>query len=219
MKHKYLAGTTLALSVAIVSVNASAEVFGLLHGRSADPASMSQLSVELGLLAGGDYSSYGARLNYTLSERMSVYGDIGLNDVDDFNGYGVGFGGGLYYYLPNQQFLGGLDVAAHGSYHITTIDSDSFNSSIDVDMDALALDLLISPETPMNDNGMSWFASAGFTRLSHDIDGSVFARGSDADIELSLSGGVTLPMGPGEAYAGVEYVDGVSFGAGFRYGL
>lgn len=94
MMTKYLAGTTLALATAVLSVNASAEILGLMHGRSANPASMSQLSAEAGLIIGGDLDSCGVRLNYVLSDRMSVYGDLVLTDAGGFNGDGFGFGGG-----------------------------------------------------------------------------------------------------------------------------
>lgn len=219
MIKKSTATTALALTAAMLSGNASAEIFGLIHGRSANPGNLSQSSVEAGVMVGGDYNTYGARLNYKLSDVTTVYGDVGLHDVDNWNGDGFGFGGGLYYYLPDQRFLEGFDVAVHGSFHMTTLDSNYFGSNVDVDMNALVLDMLVSPQEAINENGMAWFASAGFTRVASDVNVSGFGGGSDSDIELSFSGGVTLPMGPGEVYGGIDYVDGLSFAAGFRYSL
>jgi len=41
--------------------------------------------------------------------------------------------------------------------------------------------------------------------------------GDDTENELGFGGGVVLPVGPGEAYAGVDLIDELQFGLGFRY--
>ena len=207
-KRLALVATLAALSAG----SAHAELFGLLNGRSADPSSMSPLSVEAGIVTGGDFQNIGARVNYLVSPQLTVFGDFGLAEVDAGFGAepdGNAFGAGLFFFLGDQQFLPQFDVAAKISYHIANLEF----RSIDFDYNVLSLEGLISSPEPFTAGGLSWYANAGLNRLDADVDGG---RGDD-DTELLLGGGVVLPLGPGEVYGGVDLIDEIQFGAGFRY--
>jgi len=209
-KRLALVATLAALSAG----SAHAELFGLLNGRSADPSTMSPLAVEAGIMTGGDFQNIGARVNYSVSPQLTVFGDFGLAEVDAGIGSdadGNAFGGGLFFFLGDQQFLPQFDVAGKISYHIASLEF----GGTDVDYNNLSLGALLSSPEPFTEGGLKWYANAGFNRIDADIDVAGF--GSESDTEILLGGGVVLPLGPGEVYGGVDLVDSIQFGAGFRY--
>lgn len=208
-KRLALVATLAALSAG----SAHAELFGLLNGRSADPASIAPLSVEGGIVTGGDFQNIGARVNYQVSPQLTVFGDFGLAEVDA--GFGVepdgnAFGAGLFFFLGDQQFLPQFDIAGKISYHVANLE---FRST-DFDYNVLSIEGLLSSPEPLTAGGLRWYTNAGFNRLDTDVDTE---RGGDDDTELLLGGGVILPLGPGEVYGGVDLIDEIQFGAGYRY--
>jgi hypothetical protein len=213
----------MAAGLLLVSVSAQAEWFGAPSGRSADPANSPKLSVEGAFSTSGDYDYFGARLNYSVNEKLTVYGDVGQGEFFDD---GTAFGAGLFYHLPNlsesSSFLNTIDLAAQGSYH--TLGADI------ADVSAITVAMLFSPKTAMNpDSGLSWYGNVGFTRLTVDVDVPTFTipgvgvivggSVSDSSSEIQIGGGVYLPMGPGTLYAGADLIDEFIFGVGYRYGL
>lgn len=215
----------LATAFCLSSLSVNADILGTLSGRSANPSNSPQLSVEGFFTTSGDYQNIGARVNYTVSDALSVYGDFGLSEFGGGFGPspdGNSFGAGLFYYLPNlgsaSPALGNYDFAVQGSFHTAALDGNG----VDFDYTALAAALLVSPKTALNpDSGLNWYANAGFTRLTVDVDFSEFGfgGGSESDFELQLGGGVYLPMGPGTLYAGADLIDEFIFGVGYRYGI
>ncbi|MDO6460001.1 hypothetical protein Q4485_04780 [Granulosicoccaceae sp. 1_MG-2023] len=205
----------LAVSGAIMSSTASAEVFGFAFGRSANVANYTNLSVEGGIQV-GDLDFYGARATYKLNQQLAVYGDLGLADYD-FNGDdGFAFGGGLIYTLDGV--LPEIDTALNGSFHMSSGDY--------VDFTAFSVRAVFSDDIPTQNVTMNWYGSVGLEYLSADVDvcdvyGVNFGRCtySDSDTELAFGGGVVLPLGPGEAYGGLEYVDDMMLAVGYRVGL
>ena len=212
----------LAAALCVSSLSVHADIFGTLSGRSANPANSPQLSVEGSFTTSGDYQNIGARVNYTVSNALSVYGDFGLSEFGAGFGAspdGNSFGAGLFYYLPNLgsagSALGDYDVAVQGSFHTAALEF----GNVDFDYTALAANLLVSPKSAMNpDSGLNWYANAGLTRLAIDFDQFGFSA-SDSDIELQLGGGIYMPMGPGTVYAGADLIDEFIFGVGYRYGI
>ena len=202
--RKLLAGICLMF----FSVVSQAEVLGLLNGRTADLTRLPDVSIEGGAIF-GDYSNIGARVNYRLSPGLILFGDFGMAEFDA--GFGSGsdgtaFGFGVFYAL--EGLFENMDSAVKGSYHT----SEQEISIFEFDVDVLAIEFLVSGLTPLSSNGMMWYANAGINRL--DSDSSAIDS-----TELLLGGGVVLPLGPGEAYAGIDLVDEIGFGAGFRYFL
>ena len=80
------------------------------------------------------------------------------------------------------------------------------------------MEALISGREPIADNGLMWYANIGLHRLTADVGGA-FGGGSDTDNEFGFGGGVILPMGVGEVYAGADLIDELQFGVGYRYFL
>ena len=210
IRRTVLATALLALGIG----SAHAELFGLLNGRSADPSNLTPLSVEGGIVTGGDFQTFGARVNYVVSPQLTVFGDFGLSEADAGIGSdadGNSFGGGVFFFLGQQQFLPQFDIAAKLSYHLASLEF----GGTDVDYNNLSIEGLLSSSEPFTEGGLKWYANAGINRIDADIDFVGF--NSESDTELLLGGGVTLPLGPGEAYGGIDLIDSIQFGAGYRF--
>jgi len=220
-------GIGLSLALIAISVSAQADIFGSPSGRSANPANNPDLSIEGSFNTSGDYQNIGARVNYQATDVLTVYGDFGLSEFNNFGADvdGNAFGLGIFYYLPDlsdsMQALNTMDVAVQASFHSAALE---LNSDFDVDYSVLAAALLVSPKEAFNpDNGMNWYANFGLSRIATDVSfrntGLNFG-GSNSDIELQIGAGVYLPgVGPGTAYAGIDFIDEIIFGIGYRYGF
>lgn len=214
----------LGTSLALLATAAHAEFFGTLNGRLADPTNMPTISVEGAFITGDDYQNINGRLNYQLNELVTVYGDFGLTEFGSGFGPdadGNAFGAGVYYYMADQTFLQNMDFAVHGSYHTSSLEFDGNNgfggnNSFDLDLSGLVIEALISGREPISDNGLMWYANIGLHRLSSEISGF---GGDNTDNEFGFGGGVILPMGGGELYAGADLIDELQFGVGYRYFL
>ncbi len=203
-----------SLSAAIVAAtllvsNAQAEFFGLPNGRSANPANLSDLTVELGFMSGDlkktDYQNLGARVNYRVSPEIVIIGDIGISEFGRADGNPAGLG--ILYHLSRQRISQRVDIAVKASYH-----SGQFSTGgTDIDLSGLSLETLVSGRTPLASNGLNWYGNFGYHRLS------VEAGKTDTNNELGLGAGLVLPTGSGEAYLGVDFIDETTFGLGFRY--
>ncbi|MFK7861967.1 MAG: hypothetical protein AB8B64_24360 [Granulosicoccus sp.] len=202
----------LAAGLLAASFSVSADYFGTLSGRSANPANGPKLSVEGSFTTSGDYQNLGARINYGVNESLTIYGDFGLSENI---GDGNSFGAGIFYHIPDMS--DGLDVAIQASYHTATLD---FGFSRDTDWTALGAAILVSPKQAMNPNtGLNWYANAGFTNLSIEIPFGRFFVASDDSFEIQLGGGIYMPAGPGTFYAGADFLDEFIIGAGYRFGI
>ncbi len=221
MKLKRL---VLLAGLVATSMTAQADWFGTLSGRSADPSNSPKLSVEGSFTTSGDYQNIGARVNYGVNDTLTVYGDFGLSE---FGPDGNSFGLGVFYYLPaltqSSSAMGNLDTAIQANYHTADLDG--------LDFTGLGVALLISPKEAMNpENGLSWYANLGLTRLSFDFPTETIdigfgvpairvGGGSVDETELQIGGGIYLPMGPGTLYAGADLIDEFIFGVGYRFGI
>jgi len=218
-----LATRRIAFAAALATIgigSAHAEAFGLLNGRSADPGSLPPLSVEGGFVAGDLYETLGLRVNYRLTPDLVLYGDLGLVEVgraDEETGYGVG----VFYFLAFQQMLPGQDVALKASYHLASAEFDELvdpdptdddpalvSRSASVDYDSVALEVLVSSRDPIAENGVSWYLNGGV---------NIIGGGNADSTELLVGGGAYMPFGPGEVYGGIDFVDELQFGVGYRY--
>jgi len=200
---------TLVVAVSLFAGNAQAEFFGLPNGRSASPDMLSDLSVELGFVTGDlgitDYQNFGARVNYRVSPEIVVIGDIGLSEFGPADGTPVGLG--ILYHLSKQRISQSVDIAAKVSYHKGEYEV----GGTDLDLTGLSFEALFSGRQPLAANGLGWYGNFGFHRLTvKDVS-------SDSSNEIGIGGGLTLPTGAGEAYVGVDLIDELTFGLGFRY--
>jgi len=195
--------------IALVPLSSQAELFGLIAGREATPAKTSNLSVELGIVDGqvddSDYQNIAARLNYKLSPEIVVSATAGTSEFGVTDG--APLGASLLYYLSNQRISDRVEIAGKVSYNAGRYSL----GELEVDLTSLGLEVLVSGATPLMSNGLSWYSNVGYHRITVD-----FGR-SDVSHELGLGAGLVLPNALGNAYIGVENIDGLSFGLGIRY--
>ncbi|MFK7892932.1 MAG: hypothetical protein AB8B63_19110 [Granulosicoccus sp.] len=193
---------------------AFAEPYGLLNGRSMNFDATPQLTVEAGVQLGDEFEHFGARVNYTVSPTLQAYGDIGQSELgdDEFDADGLTFGFGAFFKLDSP--VEGADFAVHGSYHMGTLEV----RGLDIDINSIVVEAVFSGQDPLGASGnLFWNANVGFARLGVDFE----RGGDDSETELMFGAGVTMPLasGSGELYGGLNYVDGMGFGAGYRHFL
>jgi hypothetical protein len=185
---------------------AYAEYLGLVLGRSASPANQSELSVEAGVVSGQlgslDFRYLGVRLNSRVAPNVVVFGDIGRSEFGASDGFPYGLG--ALFHLANQKFNPRLDVAIKASYHVANYSVTDAKVSIT----GLSMEVVISGIAV---EGISGYVDFGY----HQID--VKFGGLDSRKELGFGAGMSLPLGPGEAYAGFDFIDEITLGLGFRY--
>jgi len=192
---------SIALSVLMFSQVARAEYLGLLHGRSADVSRMADLSVDAGVVLADDYQLFGVRANWKLTPIFLVFGDVAFNEVGRSDG--IPFGIGAMYTLEN--LVQGADIGFKLSYHRGNFESGPFKS----EQSNIAFEFLASTQ-----HGLG---SAGNIDLYGNIGIQYLDINTVDDFEPSIGGGVIMPVGPGEVFAGVDFVDGAMFGGGFRF--
>lgn len=241
--------TVLAATLATALCStAQAEFFGLNNGRIGKFDTSNPLSIEFGLVTGKfakvDYDNPTLRLNYSVSNNIQVFADLSKTSVgsDDETGFGVGvfYGlgklfdfsetvtlkGSLHSAKLNKYVSGGFTTDCSGPMPIVnpydgtiTIDPGycypvllDGSSSTDT-IKAFSMEVLIGgkPIKNLEVKGQyaSWYLNAGVNSF----------HGSNLGSEFSAGGGLVLPIGPGEAYAGVDIISEVLLGIGYRYNL
>ena len=210
----------VATLAALAAGSAHAEYLGPINGRSADPGTLSPISVEGNFATSDFYQFIGTRVNYKASPELVLFGDLGLIELgpgfSDADGFG--FGLGAFFHLANQQLLPQIDIAVKGSYHFGSVEFegvgfnpvtlDEVSEDFDFDLSNISLEVLASGKQPLTANGLGWYANAGIQIAGGD--------GPD-DTEILLGGGVHVPVGPGEAFGGVDIIDELTIGIGYRY--
>lgn len=203
-------GTALALGSVLAAGVAHAEPYGILNGRSAAPPT-DQISVEGALQVGDDVRYISARGNYAISPTMTAFANLGQASFDNSSYDGYQLGGGVFLHLVDQTFASSLDVALKPSVGYGRFSA----GSLDADTITLAGEVLVSSPEPLGDTNVNWYANAGLGAIRTNAD----FESTDTNVDLIIGGGVTLPIGPGTVYAGIDYFDEVELGIGYRYGL
>ena len=204
---------TVAASALVAGTAAQAEIFGLMNGRSA-AAPAWQTALEAAIQLDDDVRHLAVRGNYALSGKITAFANIGQVDFDDSTLDGLQLGGGVFYHLGDQRVVPSLDIALKPSVGYARLTA----GSVDADLVTVGAEALISSATTLGQSSVNWYANVGLLYEYIDFD-SVGPDIDDDDIELILGGGITLPAGPGELYAGIDFIDELQFGAGFRYAL
>lgn len=195
----------------------SADILGLVNGRSANLDNMEDMSVEGGANFSSDVTNFAGRFNYKLSQDLLLFGDLGMyNEESDFFGFkveadGIVFGVGAYYYLRSVELLENTDFAVKGSYHTGSLEFKNCSTGCEFDTSEIAIEGIISGDQVAS-TSFGWYANVGLHIVGAKADGE-----STDDKELLIGGGVVGPLSFGDWYAGVDLVDGVLFGAGVRY--
>ena len=203
----------LPLSALMLAVAApvQAEFVGLMNGRSVARDALPDFSVEGGLVLGElegdvDYQYFGARFNFRASPDLVVYGDVGNAELEfGSNGAdGIGFGIGAFYFLDGV--FTNSDFAVKGSYHTVELEGERGG---EVDFDAIVVEAVVSGREGLGASGnIGWYANAGI----HLLD-----LGDEDETEIGFGGGIVVPTASGEFYLGVDLIDELLFGGGFRY--
>ena len=206
---KRVPAVLLALFIGLPSSGAMAEYLGLIVGREATPARTTNFSVDLGFVIGElgaeDYQNIAARLSYRLTTALLVSGTVGVSEFGDSDG--VPFGLGLMYHFSRQRISPAIELAAKANYNTGDFSVGPLNG----DLRNLTLEFVVSGAKPLLANGLSWYSNVGFHRITVDFEES------DSANELGLGAGLVLPIGFGEAFFGVEYIDKLTGGLGIRY--
>lgn len=201
-----LAVTGAAAASALVAGSAvQAEVFGIMNGRSAAPPTATT-SAEVAAQFDDDAFYVGLRGNYAVSPELTGFANLSFVDLDA-GGDGFVLGGGTFFHFVDQQFLPSVNLAAKPSIGYTDVDGGNVIS--------LAAEAIASGRTTVAQEAVGWYANFGLGFFRTDPDGG----GSDTDFEPIIGGGITVPVGNGTAYAGVDIIDDVQLGVGFRIGL
>lgn len=193
-----------------------ADTFGPLDGRSPDPRQMSEMSAEVGYVSEGDFSSLSTRLNYQYSPLLTLYGDLALVDLNG-NADGNAFGFGARYYLANQRIVPELDLAVRASYHLSNVEFNSF-ASTDLDISEFSMAVHFGGKEAFYENGLKWYGVISYNRVATETTVSGIST-DNSDSDIGFGGGVYMPLGPGEVYVGVENIDDMYFGLGYRHFL
>jgi len=189
-------------SLLFCSQMAQAELYGLLHGRSADVNRMPSLSLDTGVVFGDDYQIIAVRANYKLTPVFLVYADVGFAEAARADGVPFGVGGILTF----ENLIPGADVGLKASYHLVTLE---LTGGVDFSRSNIAVEGLISTQRGFGPQGnLDFYGNLGVQALGGD--------GPD-EVELSFGGGIIWPVGPGEIFAGIDFVDDAMFGGGFRF--
>jgi len=222
-----------ATALMLLSLPVQADVFGTVDGRSADLSSHSQMSVELNTNSfAKEFKWNGARVNYKVSDSMVVFGDfaavkatdIELEDKSTIESDGNAYGGGLIMNFPSM--VDGYNTSLKASYHTGKLEGkeDVRNTvtgqqgKLNLNSKIMNANLLISPEQPMSDTGMTWYATLGFGKMESKMEG-VGRTQTLIDLSGAIAGvGIVYPVSMGELFVGYENFDGkTAAGGGFRY--
>lgn len=222
---------TLLAAALLIALPVQADFLGAIDGRVADLSASEQMSVEANAnsmdMGGIDATWMGVRANYKYSENIVVFADAMKLDLKavpiigdlSLDHEGTGFGGGVLYQVPD--LLDGYHTSIKAAYHTITTE-DTVDLAIngqavqsDAKFTSMAAKILVSPLEKMS-NGGSWFASAGFAKISTDL--TLLVDGKKDNSGVTVGAGFVMPLSVGEVFGGAEYIDGNSqLGGGFRY--
>ena len=226
--------SSLALMATMAgSPTANAEYFGQLSGRTAELSAQAGLSVGVGLSQGNfgvnDYRNLSARINYAFNPNLHLFADFGMTALGSADDPAIGFGALYSADAILGKYVPSLHTAFKGSYHTVTLDGGgsgfspffnnvgpsgigefiplTFSGGGSTDIDALSLEVLFSGKRTIG-NGINWYGNVGI----HNLD-----AGARSTTEFGLGGGLTRNFNFGDGYIGVDMIDELIYGIGFRY--
>ncbi len=201
--------TKIICSVLITlgAVNSYAQLLGLPVATDATPVQRGTFAGSAGLVLSDDINSYGGRFEFNVDESITVFGDLGIVDIDGFDaGFGIQ-GGGLYRFHDIADLP--LDFGVRGTLGYATV-----SDTVDVDILSLSVMGLVSYSI---DDMISVYGFLGIShaRVEISINGFSF---SDSDTEPAIGGGVMLSFNPQfSAYAELGIIDDTFIGIGGKF--
>lgn len=203
-----------------VCLPVSAELMGLVQGRSAYIPSQANLSVELGANWYTDQLQWvGTRVNVKPTPRVVTYFDISVLQATDLptenpgtadlptvttrlaDFVGGGFGGGIIFAVPD--FLVSYDVAFNASFHSSIIDEFQFDAASSgsgavrqsLEQSQWKAAFMLSPLDPLFVTGTSWYSSLGFVSTTARTKSDQTASGSTASVNFQQINGGAFGFG------------------------
>lgn len=209
--------TRWALSLAgacalLGSLPASAEINGIINGRSADPGNLPARSIDIAVHDRDLAREFGVRFNFAVGPRVTGFVNAAAVDYDFRSASGYSVGGGAFIHLPNQRIWDYVDMALKPTINYFTVDG---NFGYDLNIIQGGFDFLISSREPIPNTPLSWYANAGLAVLINDGTGN-----DDTDVEPQIGGGAYMDLGRGQLFFGVDILDGnPDLGVGYRFFL
>lgn len=227
IKNCLPAAIVIALSI---SQAAQADFMGAIDGRSSGLGDQADLSVEINANSfGKEFKWAGLRVNYKVGDALVVFADaskleagtVPLNETVTGDYEGAAFGAGIVFEM--NDLLSGFNTSFKGSYHAATLPDiseltfDGAPAETDLELGAISAKFLLSPTEPLLDNGLSWYAALGYSKIETKIAGP-----EDLEFEalagFSGAAGLVLPLSFGDMYVGIETLDGERLaGGGIRF--
>ncbi len=224
-----------------VCLPVSAELMGLVQGRSAYIPAQPNFSVELGANWYTDQLQWaGARVNVKPGPRVVTYFDISVLQATDLptantrtaDFLGAGFGGGIIFAV--SDFLVSYDVAFNASFHSSVIDEFEFDAASAgpgaarqaLEQSQWKAAFMLSPLDPLFVTGTSWYSSLGFVSTTARTKSELSDLGSTASVDFQQINGAAFgfgmfkPTSKGRLFAGFEWLAGdplIGFGASYSF--
>ncbi len=189
-------------------VTASAQLSELLPiAANADIANGPSLSVDAGICTASDFTGFGVRAQYKLSDDLAAYGTIVMPED------GTGFGGGILYALGvdlpvSLAVRGGIGYWSQSEGHIDV-------SILDVNGALVA-----SGSLDEKVSGLGWYANVGLHYLMWEA-----GRYDDTETAFQFGGGITYAVtdmvtvfGGADIVTG-DFIDETFIGGGVRVAL
>lgn len=227
MKNYLAAAIVIALPIA---QTAQADFMGTVDGHGTGQSDQTDLSVEVNANAfGQEFQWAGLRVNYKVNESLVVFADASKLDATDVPltetvtaAYeGQAFGAGFVYQM--NDVLAGYKTSVKGAYHTAKLpdvsDLEFAGARVDTDLELTSLDakFLLTPNEPFMDNGLSWYAALGYSKIETMISGPENIEFEDL-AGFSAGAGIVMPLSFGDAYVGIESIDGERLaGGGIRF--
>jgi len=209
---RHIVAALLGAATLLSTVPASAEINGVINGRSANPANLPERSIDVALHERDFSREFGARFNFGINETITGFANAAIVTSGPIGSEGFSFGGGAFIYLPEQRIWDAVDIAIKPSINYLTIEG---NFGFDLNRIALAAEALVSGKDPIGNTALNWYGNAGLVAVIND--GS---RNDSTDFEPTVGGGLYMPLGAGQLFFGADLFDGdIDFGVGYRFFL
>ena len=195
--------------VGLVATYAHGQQFGVPVATDAASVTGGTMEVSGGLVLGDDINLYGGRFTYHLAHDFSLFGDLGLVDVDKLDmGFGAQIGG--LFLLPGIVGVP-LDFGVRGTLGYGMV-SDDF------DLDFLSFSAMGIASYTI-DEMFSVYGVLGFAYIREEISfgGS---SSTDSDTEPAIGVGALVNFVPElSAYIELIHIDDpwIGLGAAFRF--
>jgi len=202
---------TSVLAMSMFAMVAHAQQFGIPVATDASPVMPGTFDASGGFVFGDDVNFYGGRFNYNTTEELSVFGDLGLIDIDDLD-MGFGLQGGVLYRLPEIQDMP-FDFGVRGTLGYGAV-------SDDLDVDYLTFSVMGLASFTI-DEMFSVYGVLGLAYVRQEVSGRIEGfrvSVTDSDMEPAIGVGVLANFTPEiAAYAEFLHVDDGWFGLGAKF--